>query len=126
MSFEQSPEFQRPAVDGPDAVVDFLETDVFAGTGDRYVDPAPIPADAAIGADIPDLKAVRILQGRQFRWHGAWRGFIEGSRRLHIERFVRPLMVELLTEAIEALLLRAAVGRWRPVVSALRVRCMRS
>ena len=39
-----------------------------------------------------------------------WGGFIEGSRHLHIKRFARPLVVERLTKASEALLLRAAVG----------------
>jgi hypothetical protein len=72
MPFEQPPELRRPEGDVPDAVVDCLEADIFAGAGDRDVDPAPIPADAAIGADIPHRKAVRILQGRQLRRHGAW------------------------------------------------------
>jgi hypothetical protein len=105
--------FPRPEGDVPEASVNSLETDLFAGTGDRDVDPAPMPADAALSADIPDLNAVRIRQGRQSRRPRAWGGVIEGRRRLHRKRFVRPLMIELLTAASAALRWRAAVGRRR-------------
>jgi hypothetical protein len=67
MSIEQPPAHERPDVHVRDAVVDVLESHIFAGAGDRDLDPAMIPADAAMGADIPDLKAVRIFQGRRGR-----------------------------------------------------------
>jgi hypothetical protein len=72
-----------------------------------------MPAEAALSADIPDRKAVRLLRGRQFRRHRAWGGCRKGRRRLPSKRFVRPLMVDLLTEASDAVRLRAAVGRRR-------------
>ena len=103
---------ERPEVDVPAAVVACREADIFAGAGAGDVDPAPLAADAAMGADRPALQAVRICQRRQFRRPGAWCGGLEGRRRWQITRVVRPLRVELRTEARDALLLRAAVGRW--------------
>jgi hypothetical protein len=126
MAFEQPTALQRPAGDVPDAVVDGRETNIFADAGNRDVAPAPIPAEAASGADRPHLTAVRRRQGRPFRRPGAWRGCRAGRRRLPVKRFVRPLRVARLTAAMEAWRWArrwAAGGR---VVSALRGRGRRS
>jgi hypothetical protein len=55
MCFEESSPLQRSEVHGPDTIIDFFASDICAGAGHGDVDPAAIPADAAIGADIPDL-----------------------------------------------------------------------
>jgi hypothetical protein len=38
------------------SVIDVFKSAIVTGAGDRDVDPAPIPVDDAIGANIPDLK----------------------------------------------------------------------
>jgi hypothetical protein len=49
----------------------FLVSNIFAGAGDRDIDPAAIPVEAAIGAALRDLKAVRVFQGGRFLQHSA-------------------------------------------------------
>jgi len=44
MFFEPSSQLMRPEVNVPDPISDFFESDLFAGAGDRDVDPAAIPA----------------------------------------------------------------------------------
>jgi hypothetical protein len=46
-------------------------------------------------------------------WHFARGGFVPRVRGIHVEGFVRSLIVELAAEAIEAELLRAHRGRRR-------------
>lgn len=40
-----------------------------AGADDRDVDLVGVPADAAVGADVPDLEAVRVLERRNAAGH---------------------------------------------------------
>src|SRR6266496_1073797 len=61
----QTAKLKRPEVHVPDAVVDFLKAHVFADAHGGYVDPAPVPADAAVGADVTHFEAVGIFQRRQ-------------------------------------------------------------
>jgi hypothetical protein len=56
-----SPQLKRSEVNGPDTIIDFFESDIFAGAGDGDVDPPAIPADAAIGADYRTSKMQRVL-----------------------------------------------------------------
>src|SRR5262249_46311033 len=65
---------QRPAVHVPDPVVDFLHPDVLADADDRHVHPATIPPDPPVGANVPDLEAVRVLERRQPVGHRPRRG----------------------------------------------------
>ena len=46
----ESSEFNRPIIDRPDVVVDFLEPDVLATQDLADVDPVTAPADAAVAA----------------------------------------------------------------------------
>src|SRR6266852_6809633 len=114
VSLAQPAEPQRPKVDVPDPVVDLLEADVFADADRRDVDPAAVPANAAIGADIPHLEPIRVLERRRAIRHRARRRFIARRRRLLIERLMRALVVELLAEDVEAALLRRQAPRRRP------------
>ena len=59
---EQPAEAQGPEVDGPDAVVDLLEADVRAHADRGDVDPAVIPANAAVRADVAHLEAIGIFE----------------------------------------------------------------
>jgi hypothetical protein len=43
---------QRPEVDGPDPVVDLLQSHVLADTHDRHVHPAAVPPNPAVGAAV--------------------------------------------------------------------------
>src|SRR5262245_53574430 len=96
--FVQAAKSQRPEVDVPDAVVDLLQSDVFGDAHDRDVHPPAVPANAAVGADIADFKAIGILE----RWrpirHRPQRRRVARGRYLLVERFVRPLLVELLAK----------------------------
>src|SRR5215218_4750422 len=105
MSFEQPTEFEWAEIDIPDAIVDFLEADIFPGTGDGDVDPLAVPPDATIGADVAHLEAVGIRERWQCVGHLPGGGFIAGGGCAHVERLMRPLMVELCTEVIELPLL---------------------
>src|SRR6266849_5169825 len=107
----QTAELQRAKVDGPDAVVDFLETDVFADADRGHVDPSPIPPNAPVGADVAHFEAVGVVERRQPVRHLARCRDVACRRRLLIECLVRPLVVELLAKDIEApLLSREAAG----------------
>ena len=66
MSRSWKRQFERPEVDIPDAIVDFLQADVFLYAAHADVDPLVIPADAAVVADEPFLESVWIfLQPRR-------------------------------------------------------------
>src|SRR4030095_1143608 len=64
-SLVHSTETKRPEVHIPDAVVDFLKTDVFPCQGMSHAHPALFPADAAVATDEPDLEVARILDRGQ-------------------------------------------------------------
>src|SRR4030095_7615934 len=68
--------------------------------------PAAFPPDAPVGADVPNLEPVRVLQRRQAIRHRAPRRRGARRRRLLVERLMRPLVVELGAKTIEATLLR--------------------
>ena len=74
VSFEQPAEFEWAEGDIPDAIIDFLETDIFPGAGGGDVDPLTVPPDAPIGTDVAHLEAVGILERWRFVGHGAWGG----------------------------------------------------
>jgi hypothetical protein len=122
VAFEQPTEFQRSAVDMPDARIDCLEADVFPGTGGGDVDPLMVPPDATVGADIAHLEAVGVLERWQFGGHCPRGGLVAGSGGAPVERLMRPCMVELVTAVVELPLLRAGaaspVWKW-PVQAAL-------
>jgi hypothetical protein len=64
VALEQSAEFERSEVDVPQAIIDLFQADIFTGTGDRDIYPAFTPANAAVGADIAHLKAIRVFKRR--------------------------------------------------------------
>jgi hypothetical protein len=61
----ESAEQDLAEVEGPDAVVDLLEADVLLDDAGADVDPALLPADAAVSADTPDLEVAGVLQRRE-------------------------------------------------------------
>src|SRR5262249_6509480 len=112
-SFQEATESEGAEVHVPDPVVDFLEADVLADAGGGDVYPRLVRAKAAIGADVPNLEAIGIVEWGQLARHRAWRRLIHRGRRPLLERFVGPLLVELAAEAIEAPLLRGhRAGGW--------------
>jgi hypothetical protein len=52
-TFVHPPKLQRPKVDVPEPVVNFLEADVFASERVGDADPVLLPANAAVAADRP-------------------------------------------------------------------------
>ena len=113
MAFKQAPELERAEVHGPDAVIDFFQAHVRPRADGGDIDPVVVPANAAVGTDVPDLEAIGVLQQGESLGHRAWRGRIGGRGRLQIQGFVRPFGVELLAEAIEAPLLSGEAPRRR-------------
>src|SRR5437870_2039714 len=71
---EQAPQLERPEVDIPDPVVDLLEPNVFANADGGHVDPAAIPSNAAVGADVADFEPIGTFQSEQLRRHFSDRG----------------------------------------------------
>src|SRR5262245_60418507 len=110
----QAAEPQWPEVDVPDSVVDLLQSDVLADTDRRDFDPLAVPANAAVPTDVPDFEAIGILERRYPVRHRPGRGGIALRRGCPVERLVRPLIVELLSEGIEAPLLGGEIPRCRP------------
>lgn len=95
-------------VEGPDPVIDFLESDVFFEKRVADVDPAPFPSDVAVLADAADLEVAGVLRFREPIGIGPWRGSVEVGGRFLIEVFMRALVVVLVTKSLEAPLLRSA------------------
>src|SRR5262245_11514177 len=104
-SLVQAAKLQRSEVDVPDPVVDLLQSYVLADADDRHVHPVTVPANAAVGTDIPNLEAIRVLERRQPVRHRPRRRRIACRRRLLVERLVRTLVVELLAKDVELPLL---------------------
>jgi hypothetical protein len=69
-----------------------------------------VPPDATVGADLAHLEAVGILARWPLVGHGTWGGFIAGGGGAHVERLMRPRLVELVAAVGELLLLDATVG----------------
>jgi len=64
----------------PEAVVHFLEPDIFAGERVRHADPVTIPANAAVPTDETDFEVRGILQRRHGAGRRARRGLIDRGR----------------------------------------------
>jgi hypothetical protein len=64
MSLVQSSKFEGSETDIPEAVVDLFEADILAYAHDAHVDPAAIPADPTVGADVADLEPIGVIE----RW----------------------------------------------------------
>src|SRR3990172_3198350 len=64
---EQTPELERAEVHVPDAVVDFLQADVFTDADGGDVDPSPVPANAAMGAAVAHFEPCRVRARRLLR-----------------------------------------------------------
>src|SRR5439155_5678848 len=88
------------------------EANVFTGTNSRDIYPLLVPPYTAIGADVTHFETIGVLKGRNFRRQCTWRGYIERSRGLLIECFVRAFEVKFMAEAIEFALLSAAGVSW--------------
>src|SRR5437762_14175426 len=110
----QAAQLERPEVHVPNPVVDFLQPDILADADDRHVHPATIPPDPPVGADVPDLEAVRVLERRKPVWHRPRRGRVTRGWRLLVERLVRALVIELLAKDVELALLRRKTPGRRP------------
>ncbi len=91
----ESAEFEWAEEDVPDTVVDFFEADIFPGADDGDVDPMGVPSNAAVGADVANLEAVRVFERRKLLGHGARGGLIDGRWSFLIEGFVRADVVKL-------------------------------
>jgi hypothetical protein len=126
MPFEEPTEFEGSEVDIPHPIVNFFEADIGSYANVWDVDPSMVPPDAPIGADRAHLEAVGILKRWQFVRHLPGGGGIAGGGGAHVEHLVRPLAVELFTEALILALLSTRVRVGERVVSAFSVRCMRS
>jgi len=110
MSFEQPTEFQGSEGDIPDAIIDLLKADICPGTGGGDVAPSMVPPDAPVGADIAHLEAVGVLERWQFGGHCPRGGLGACGGGAHVERLMRPCMVELVTAVVALPLVRAKVG----------------
>ncbi len=108
--FVESTEEHGSEVNGPDAVVGLLQTDVFLEQGMADVDPTPLPADAAVSADPADFEVSGILGLWQPVGVGARGGCVERGRWGLIEMFVRAFVVVLAAELFELALLGGSVG----------------
>src|SRR5262245_27033427 len=93
----------------PDAVGDLRQGDVLVDQRVADEQLVALEADGPGPADAADVPVPRIVG----RWQpgGQWPGRrgVAGGRRLLAERLVRPLLVELVAEAVEAPLLGGVV-----------------
>ncbi|MGH7965566.1 MAG: hypothetical protein ACRERD_27765 [Candidatus Binatia bacterium] len=86
------PSFQRAKVQIAFPVVDFLEPDILPAEDVAHVDPACLPADAAVGTDQPDLDVVGVLERRQACWERLRRGTVVGGGRVIAQGLVGALV----------------------------------
>src|SRR5881628_3863897 len=93
MALAQTAEAQRPKVDVPDPVIDLLEADVFADANRGNVDPAAVPANAAIGADVPHLESIRVFERRQAIRHRTRGRVVTRRRSLRARRRPSPTRI---------------------------------
>jgi len=108
----EAAEEQRSEEDGPYPVVDLLHSHVLLGEHLAHVDPATSPAYPTIPTDQAPLEVRRVQELGYLARVGPERRLVDGGRRLLVQGFVRPRVVELLAEAIEdALLGGMARGR---------------
>src|SRR6184192_4040140 len=119
------PEQDVVEVDGPHPVGSFLQSDVVLFQGLREEELLRFEAERACIRDEAHQVMAGVLGVRQAARVRARRRVPDGSRRLLAECFMRPLVVVLSAEALEAALL-AAAGAGGRAVSAFSVRCMRS
>jgi hypothetical protein len=99
--------------DGPDAIGDLFETDELAGEEVGDVDPFGAPTDAPVRGDLSDFEVNWVVEWRECGGVGPGRGLIGRSGCLLIEGFMRPDMVEVIAEGVEALLLRGTIASRR-------------
>src|SRR5215510_164602 len=109
----QAAEPQRPKVDVPESVVNFLQSYVFSDAHGGDVHPPTVPSNTSIGADVPHLETIGVLKRWQLvRHRPRGRGIARRRRRL-IQRLMGALVVEFFAKGIEAPLLRGeAAGGW--------------
>ena len=93
-AFMESTEFQGAEIDVPETIVDFFEADILSDADSGDINPMMVPANAAVGADITNLEAIRILERWNLFGHGAWRRLIDGVRSLLVESFMRANVVK--------------------------------
>jgi hypothetical protein len=111
-----------PEVDGPDVRGDLFESDVFTAEQVADVDPGRVPSDPAVGRDLADFEVGGIVGALERGRHGPRRGFVDGGWSPVVEGFVRPDLVEVCAELVEAPLLSGAVaGGWDGAVGLERL-----
>src|SRR5437016_3742571 len=108
------PEQDVVEVDGPHPVGSFLQSDVVLFQGLREEELLRFEAERACIRDEAHQVMAGVLGVRQAARVRARRRVPDGSRRLLAECFMRPLVVVLSAEALEAALLAAAGAGGRP------------
>src|SRR6185503_13355755 len=99
----------RAKIDGPDPVVDLLESDPLSDQHSADMHKPLVPLDAAVAADLPDLEVSGVLERRQPLRKRSGRPGVPRGRGLTVESSVRSLVVVDLEEALELSLLRGEV-----------------
>ena len=98
--------------DEPDALVDLFDADVLAGEDRAEVDLAPVEADAPAVGHGNGVVVQRVGELAEASIRPRGRG-IEFGGIAHLERLMRPLVIEAVDELIEAFLLLQQVVRGR-------------
>jgi hypothetical protein len=113
VALQETTELERPEVDIPDSVVDLFQADVVAGTDGGDIDPVVFPTDAAVGADVTHLEAIRIFQRRYLARHKSQRRGVAVGGSFQVQRFMGTLLVKLLAESVELLSCQMGCRRTR-------------
>ncbi len=100
-------EQNRAEVDVPGLVIDLLEADMEAAEDLADPEPLGVPANAPVAANLTDLVVSGVDEVFEVLRVRPVRGPIEFRRDFHLECLMRPLVVELMAERVEAFLLRA-------------------
>lgn len=103
----EAAELQGAEVDVPQSVVDLLEADVLTGERVADVDPLAAPSDATVAAHQAQLEVRGVLEGREPIGKRSRRRLVYGSGCALRQGLVRPLVVEVVDEVVEATLLGA-------------------
>lgn len=103
-------ELQWSEVDVPQLVIDFFPADVLSDSCAGGIHPAFVPANAPASANVSDFESIGILEADDGRRHGTLRRVISRRSRVHLQRFVWSLEVELGNEQSELALARSKLS----------------
>ena len=100
----------RTEVNRPSVLILLCEADALPDQGTPDADLLSLPADGSTALDAADMVVIGVRDPGEASWAGLGRGLIDRCRRILPQRFMRPMMIEILLEVIKGALLATGIG----------------